>query len=78
MYPQNLSQRGQLRGSTEDELHRFFFFFFSNCHSGLLTVCAQARVTPQLKGQTRILKVTLLEPNNPRLRADFLFLCLVF
>lgn len=77
MYPQNLSQRGQLRGSTEDELHLFFFFFF-NCHSGLLMVCAQARVTPPLKGQTRILKVTLLEPNNPRLRADFFFYVLFF
>lgn len=54
------------------------FFFFSNCHSGLLTVCAQARVTPQPKGQTRILKVTLLEPNNPRLRADFFFYVLFF
>lgn len=56
----------------------FFFFFFLNRHSGLLTVCAQARVTPQLKGQTRILKVTLLEPNNPRLRADFFFYVLFF
>lgn len=61
---------------TAARLHREWvtpLFFFFNCHSGLLTVCAGVRVPPQLKGQTRILKVTLLEPNNPRLRADFFF-----
>lgn len=54
----------------------YTFFFPSNCHTGLLTVCAEARVTPQPEGQTRIVKVPLLEPNNPRLRA--VFFCLGF